>query len=144
LEQLIDRHEERRAYAAAIAYAQRLLRHDPLHEAAYLTLMRLYAVSGDRPAALRIYHSCVTVLERELGVPPSGATQQIYEQLLAVDSGVGSTPLVPADSPFTGRHRQRQALQQWWRAGAQGSVQCVCLSGDAGIGKTRLADEFAN
>ena len=54
LEQLVLLHEERRNYAAAIVHAQRLLRHDPLHEATYRRLMRLYALNGDRTAALRV------------------------------------------------------------------------------------------
>src|SRR5262249_37611751 len=33
---------------AALAYAQRLLRHDPLREETYRGLMRLYAACGDR------------------------------------------------------------------------------------------------
>ncbi len=40
LEQLVLLHEERRAYADAIACAQRLLQHDGLHEATYRRLMR--------------------------------------------------------------------------------------------------------
>ena len=65
---LIHLHEERRELKPAIAYAQRLLRHDPLLEEIYRQLMRLHALEGDRPAALRVYHTCATILDRELGV----------------------------------------------------------------------------
>ena len=56
MEQLIQLLEEGREYDQAIRYAQRLLRHDPLHEAGYRRLMRLRALSGDRAGALRVYH----------------------------------------------------------------------------------------
>jgi DNA-binding SARP family transcriptional activator len=59
LEQLIGLQEQERDYAAAIGSAQRLLRHDPLHEATYRQLMRLHVVNGDRAAALRTYHNCI-------------------------------------------------------------------------------------
>ena len=85
LEALITLHENQRNYEAAIAYTQRLLRHDPLHEPAYQRLMQLYALNGDRASALRTYHTCVTVLERELAVPPDAATRKLYERL--VDAG---------------------------------------------------------
>ena len=71
LERLILLLEQTGDYAAAIGYAQRLLRHDPLHEAMYQHLMRLHALSGDRASAVRVYHTCTTILERELGVEPS-------------------------------------------------------------------------
>ncbi|MFL5699029.1 MAG: BTAD domain-containing putative transcriptional regulator, partial [Ktedonobacteraceae bacterium] len=53
LERLVLLLERERQYQDAIGLAQRLLRHDPLHEATYRHLMRLYAGSGDRAAALR-------------------------------------------------------------------------------------------
>ena len=86
MEQLIQLLEERREYGQAIRHAQRLLRDDPLHEAGYRRLMRLRALSGDRAGALRVYHTCATTLQRELGVEPSPATQRTYEQVLPVAS----------------------------------------------------------
>ncbi len=65
-ERLIALLDQERDYTAAISVAQRLLRHDPLHEATYRQLMHFYALRGDRAAALRVYHTCVTVLEREV------------------------------------------------------------------------------
>ncbi len=82
LEQLILLLEQAGEYAAAIGHAQQLLRHDPLHEAAYQQLMRLHALSGNRARALRVYQTCATILERELGVAPSPATGAVYAQLL--------------------------------------------------------------
>jgi len=62
--------------------AQLLLREDPLQEASYRHLMRLYAESGNRSAAIRTYQNCVAVLKRELAVEPGPETRQVYEQLI--------------------------------------------------------------
>ena len=86
LEQLIDLAEQRHDLPAAIAHAERLLQHDPLHEAAYRNLMRLHALHGDRAAALSVYHTCVSVLRRELGLPPDAATRSLHAQLLNDDA----------------------------------------------------------
>ncbi len=86
LERLAVLLEKEGDYTRAIATAQRLQRHDPLHEAAYRHLMRLYAASGNRAAVVRIYQNCSTVLEQELGVGPSSATREAYEQFLQVES----------------------------------------------------------
>lgn len=96
LEQLARLLEQEGNYTKAISTAQRLLRHDPLHEATYRHLMRLYAASGNQAAVVRTYQSCSTVLEQELAVAPSAATHQLYEQLMLVEHS--STQSSPARS----------------------------------------------
>jgi len=151
-ERLIALLEEERAYDAAIEAARRLLRHDPLHEATYRQLMRLYALRGDRAAALRVYHTSVTVFERELGTEPSQVTRAAYESLLQSDTPSTSPtsprtptgPLTPRGTatPLLGRKAEWHHLQEIWRKAAGGRPQIVILTGEAGIGKTRLADEM--
>src|SRR5438128_3204445 len=138
-ERLIALLEEERDYDAAITTAQQLLRQDPLHEASYRQLMRLYALRGDRAAALRVYHTCVTVLERELGTEPSEVTRAVYQSLLQSDTSV--TPSGPLTSrgtaaPMVGRKAAWQQLQAAWRKAASGHPQMVMLAGDTGIGNT--------
>jgi len=101
LERLVRMLEEQRDYPSAIGYAQRLLRHDPLHEATYRHLMRLHALNHDRAGALRVYHTCTTVLQRELEVEPSAATRQAYQRLLG--NGPQEAHAVPSDSRWVGR-----------------------------------------
>ncbi len=81
LEWLLCLREQEGDYQGAIRIAQQLVRKDPLQEASYRHLMRLYAASGNRAAAVRIYQRCVAVLERELSVEPGPATRRVYEQL---------------------------------------------------------------
>jgi DNA-binding SARP family transcriptional activator len=146
LERLILLLEQERDYQAAISYAQRLLRYDPLHEATYRYLMRLYAANSERAAALRAYHTCATILERELAVEPGAATREIYERLLQKDAP--SVPLTTpsmvlvAEVPLVGRQHEWAQLQAAWQSAAAGATQLVVLSGEAGIGKTRLAEEL--
>jgi len=139
LEELVLLHEERRSYAPAITHAQRLLRYDPLHEITYRHLMRLYALTGERAAALRVYHTCVATLERELDVPPSAATRQLYEQLLQTEA---PAPPHSQRHAFVGRQKEWSVLQNFWRAANRGSLRLVCIEGEAGLGKTRLAEEL--
>jgi DNA-binding SARP family transcriptional activator len=144
LERLARMLEEQRDYPAAIRSAQRLLQHDPLQEAAYRLLIRLHALNGDRAGALRVYHTCTTVLRRELDVEPSTATRRAYEQLLGAEPRPSSpVPATAAFSPLVGRDREWAQLQQVWRTvtGGGGS-HAVVLRGEAGIGKTRLAEDL--
>ena len=88
LERLVDGYGERGEYEQAISYAQRWLALDTLREAVHRRLMRLYAASGDRSAALRQYQSCVKLLDDELGVAPEAETTALYESLRQ-ESGAG-------------------------------------------------------
>jgi len=146
LERLIVLLEDQRDYRTAIGYAQRLLRHDPLHEATCRRLMRLHALSGDRAGALRAYHTCATILQRELAVEPSPATREAYERLLQTDALPAPSPAPPvglaAVSPLVGRHQEWVRLQETWQAASAGRPHFVLVTGEAGIGKTRLAEEL--
>lgn len=140
LEQLIQLLEKERQYQSAIHYARRLLREDPLHEVAYRRLMRLHALDGNVAGALRVYHTCNTTLQRELGVHPSPATQETYERLLKKEAP--STVPLPARVPLVAREPAWNKMQKIWRLAANQKTQIVLITGEAGIGKTRLAEEL--
>jgi DNA-binding SARP family transcriptional activator/Tfp pilus assembly protein PilF len=153
LEQLAKLLEDQRAYQAAIPYVERLLRTDPLHEASYRRLMRLHALNGDRSRALSTYHTCEAILDRELEVAPAPATRELYQRLLGVGSGPepsGGRALredtrredMPAPVPLVGRKEEWAHLLQAWQAAEQGQPHWALLSGEAGIGKTHLAEEL--
>jgi predicted ATPase/DNA-binding SARP family transcriptional activator len=145
LERLLLLLEQRRDYPPAIRAAQRLLRHDPLHEVTYQHLMRLHARSGDRASALRAYQTCAAVLRRELDVDPSPATTAAYKRLAdAVEhaEAVAESP-PPADRPpqlptpltsLIGRTRERAEV-----ARLLATTRLLTLTGAGGSGKTRLA-----
>ncbi|HEU5098754.1 MAG TPA: BTAD domain-containing putative transcriptional regulator [Roseiflexaceae bacterium] len=153
LEKLILLLEQQQNYPAAIGYAQRLLRHDPLHEATYQHLMRLYALSGDRASAVRVYRTCATVLARELGVEPSPATHEAYERLRHMEAqpappagrpsshaeGDGLHNLPIALTSFIGRTREIAEITRLLTR-----TRLLTLTGAGGCGKTRLALAAAN
>ena len=145
LEQLATLADEQGDGDAAVGHAQRLLELDPLDESTYRRLMRLHARAGERARALVVYHACVSALGRELGVSPSAETAELYERLIA-DSG-GSAGVRPATAevaavPVIGRDREWDQLVRCWQATAEGRAQLVLVRGEAGIGKSRLVEDF--
>jgi len=138
--------EEQRDYASAIGHAERLLRHDSLHERTYRRLMRLHALDGDRAGALRVYHTCAAVLKSELDIEPNADMQEAYQRLLNMQAPAVLTSRTPATSTvhpvLVGRHDEWNMLGNAWRRASAGKATLVLLSGEAGTGKTRLAEEF--
>ncbi|HEX2375544.1 MAG TPA: BTAD domain-containing putative transcriptional regulator [Actinomycetota bacterium] len=65
----------------AVDAARRFLALDPLHEPAHRQLMRIYAWSGRRGAALRQFQACQRILEEELGVEPLEETVAVHEAI---------------------------------------------------------------
>lgn len=138
LAQLAGLYEARRDYRRAIGHAQALLRHDLLHEPAYAQLMRLHALNDDRAASLHTYHTCATVLRRELDVAPGPATRELYERLLNARAQPSAPPPAAA-IPLIGRTAEWAQLQQLWRD-ARSRPGLALITGETGIGKTRLAE----
>ncbi len=143
------------AYESAIAFARRWLALDPLREEAHRLLMQSYAAAGQYNAALRQYQDCVRILDQELGVAPLQATTQLYKDIkenrLQPIQQTTSGPPAPLPSltvpvqvekpPFVGRAREWAGLEEAYaQVGPAGRF--AVLEGEAGIGKTRLAEEF--
>ncbi len=172
LERLVNGSAAKGDFNTAIGYTQRWLSLDALHEPAHRQLMLLYAISGQRTAAMRQYKECLQILERELGVPPLEETTRLYDAIadgqvlgsatpLAVNfspPGLPSSSPLPepaaaiderkvhpaqllASLPLTGRDAEWGQLQRAY-ATIEQDGRLVVLEGEAGIGKTRLSNEF--
>src|SRR5262249_49363525 len=143
LGRLIGLLEQARELSSAIQYADRLLAMDPFCETSYQTLMRLHAMRGDRAVALLVYHQCATVLRRELDTHPGPATQHLRDQ-------VTKQALIPSDQPnvsiksetthlpLVGRQQEFKQLLEAWNTAQIGRASFALVTGESGIGKTRL------
>ncbi len=142
----------------ALPYARRWVALDPLQEPARRRLMLLYAWTGRRAQALQQYRECVQVLDAELGVAPLDETTRLYEAIKEnrpppppsalpertppLAPGAPATPPGPgAPLPLVGRAAEWATLAASY-AGIGASGRVLVLAGEAGIGKTRLADEL--
>jgi DNA-binding SARP family transcriptional activator/tetratricopeptide (TPR) repeat protein len=115
---------------------------DPLNEAAHADLVRQLAAAGDRAGALVAGREMTDRLRDELGVRPG----PVLRAALAEAHGPGSAPSlagpVPA-RPLFGRSAELRALAAAWTAARAGRGRVVLITGEAGIGKTRLVGELA-
>ena len=131
-----------------IRHATRLVALDPLREDYYQTLMRLHLRNNDRSSALRVFHQCKRSLQRELGVSPGKATQDIFTEVLKSGEAPQDAVTIPPSMaptkplPLVGRRLEWERLSACWRRVSEGESHFVLITGEPGIGKTRLAEEF--
>jgi len=78
LGKLLRHHVRASAVEPAIQVGLKLLGLDPTQESVYRTLMWLYEQQDRRGAALRLYETCLGVLERELGDEPEPETRDLW------------------------------------------------------------------
>jgi DNA-binding SARP family transcriptional activator len=145
--------------AAAVAAAEEAAQRAPLHEAAHRALMAAHDAAGNRAEALRAYQRARRLLAAELGIDPSAETEAAYLALLgpapptrAPGAAGRTTPAVDGDAgaaggrppvPFVGRDVELGVLTTAWEQASQGARHVVVITGEAGIGKSRLAGEAA-
>src|SRR5229473_1274838 len=158
--QLFDRlsafQEEAFELEQARATLTRWLALDPLSEEASRRLMRVHLARGDAVAALRVYATLRARLAEELQAEPSADTVALAEHVRATSAAsrgshpahsspatVESRPPSELVAPLVGRAAAFTQLVGSFQQARQGRPQAVLLEGEAGIGKTRLARDFA-
>lgn len=129
------------AYPAALGVYQELLAQDPLQEAEQGAAIRLLALGGDLGAALRQFEEYRRLLKEQLGLEPSPEISALYTALRAGTPPRGAAPAnIPrtlAEPPLVGRAGDWAWLEANWGRGL------LLLTGEAGVGKSRLVLEFA-
>jgi DNA-binding SARP family transcriptional activator len=155
LDRLAFLQEEAREYPEALNTARRLVQTDPLQPAANERLMRLYTLVGDRPGALKVYRAYTQQLWQELGAKPDVQIEELYEHIQAAakspDRGTiklsvknSDQPEERAAEPLVGRTEEWRKLLALWQNATRGKIQVGFITGEAGIGKTRLITEMTN
>ncbi|MFD5635312.1 ATP-binding protein [Streptomyces sp. NPDC127077] len=142
---IAEEHLARGAAAEAAAVAEQVLALSPAEELAHRVLIDALLRQGLRRQAVRQYHVCHEVLSAELGVRPGPETERLHRAALAAAPAPALTaPPLPAPlratrgaPPLRGRDTVLERLL------AAVGPPVTLLSGEAGIGKTRLVSEVA-
>ncbi|MDF3052132.1 MAG: hypothetical protein K0S19_237, partial [Geminicoccaceae bacterium] len=129
--------------------ANRMLGLDELCEDAVRAKMEVFALTGDRFAALRLYEEWRLKIDEELSAKPSEEMAAIAIQLRK--RGWERAPIADLPNPsfdqrrskaFVGRSTEYKALYEAWESLRQRQRAHVMVLGDSGVGKTTLVDRF--
>jgi len=111
---------------------------DALNEDATFALAQIMAINGSKAQAMKLldgYDAEVGRSSAELKSSSHLLRRRIRERLRDGDRA-------PAALPFLGRDSEMVALSERLELARGGQAQSVVIAGEAGIGKSRLAEEF--
>ena len=145
---------------AAARHAEAAMEADPLDETAHRWFMSASAAAGEQARALAAYAALSRRLGEELGADPAPQTRELHLAILREQptDPVGSDGRASsASSPraargnravrtspvLAGRDGEIGALREAWRSAVGGEPGLVMIVGEAGIGKTALAELIA-
>jgi len=146
----------------AARYAEAAMTADNLDEAAHRWYMAATAAAGERARALRAYADLRQRLAEELGTDPAPQTRELHLAILREESTLpGSTKSrpaladasklaahegqarvrrTPAAPVLVGRDAEIAVLRSAWQQAVERELSLVLILGEAGIGKTALAE----
>ncbi len=149
---LVIQSRSERDFTRAIGYAQQLLAEDPWREDTVRQLIAARYDLGDSAGAIAEYERFARSTRTELGIEPMPETRALRDTIARGSVLPSSLDRVrparterrPEDSPFAGRRRDLERIRHAWeRATRSGGGSVVAIEGEPGIGKSRLAAEFA-
>ncbi len=146
---------------------------NPMREQLWSQRMLALYRAGRQAEALRVFQELRQTLVAELGIEPGHDAQWLEQAILEqnpdldwispepdqvrgesattpdtllgseTNKGLTTTASESSDEHILGREAELDSMKSWWRAVEQGESRLLMLEGDAGIGKTCLAEELA-
>jgi DNA-binding SARP family transcriptional activator/tetratricopeptide (TPR) repeat protein len=126
----------------ALPLARRVVELVPVAEHGWRRLMRLHYLRNDRAAAQEAFWRLTSLLRDELGIRPSAETLQLMQTVEAADP-IHALPHRPVPASvlrppiLVGRTQAWQAMSAAWQR-----PEPFLLIGEAGLGKSRLLEDF--
>jgi DNA-binding SARP family transcriptional activator/tetratricopeptide (TPR) repeat protein len=160
IEKRVDALLELGRHAEIVGELEALVVEHPLRERLCAQLMLALYRARRQAEALNAYQATRRALVDDLGIEPSPELHELERRILRQDPTLEPAPparrsqvptTVPATVPgrraagtFVGRRRELETLEAGLEDAINGRGRLFLLVGEPGIGKSRLADEFAS
>jgi DNA-binding SARP family transcriptional activator/tetratricopeptide (TPR) repeat protein len=134
-------------HQTALAVIQPLASTRPLDEHLQRVLIVVLAGLGRRWEAIEAYERLRDVLEETYAAEPEPQTKALYRRLLTsgkplLDAQLPGGEQPPDTQSLVGRQPEWERLWSSWQRASAGDSHLFLITGEAGIGKTHLAEEL--
>ncbi|MBM2614114.1 AAA family ATPase [Actinoplanes sp. LDG1-06] len=127
-------------HSAVAAELAALAAEHPLRESICALRVRAHTRAGHQGRALELLREMRRRLDDELGIEPGPALQALETAVLRQQAfPVRPKPAPTRETPLIGREAELSELDQILAHAATGALSAALLTGEPGIGKTRLA-----
>jgi DNA-binding SARP family transcriptional activator len=134
-----------------VELAERWLKCNPLSDEAARLAVEARYLSGDRGTALARFSEYRALLARETGCEPSRTLLNLVRRVESDVTPPNARPVTDEwyarapsfESSLIARDEEWATLVKAWKAMNRGTGRVVLIEGEAGVGKSRLAEEFA-
>ncbi len=141
-------------HSELIGELQQLVSAQPMRERLHALLMLALYRTGRQADALDAYRQARDALAEQLGIEPTSELRDLERAILMQDPALAAPARVAAPppepdvkargrAPFVGRSAEREELLSALTQARSGQGALFLVAGDAGIGKTRLAEAVA-
>jgi DNA-binding SARP family transcriptional activator len=161
LEDRIEADLERGRHGELIGELERLIASEPHRERSRAQLMLALYRSGRQAEALEAYATARQALVDQLGIEPGRELKELQAAILNQDPALDlppapsersrpptrteqSTGTTAQAETFVGRERELTQFREALEGALAGRTSLFLIAGEPGIGKSRLADEFAS
>ena len=151
LELLIEAKLALGRHAEVIGQLETLIAEHPYREGLRAQLMLAFYRCDRQADALQAYQNGRRALVEGLGIEPGERLRELERAILAQDPGLAGPagemaelpPELGAGTLLVGRDAELDWLREHWRRARGGAGRLVLVTGETGLGKTRLAAELA-
>lgn len=130
-------------YSKAEHYGQLLIKEDEFNEGSYRILMNIYKQQENYDKAIKLYNRLAKILKEELGIVPDIKTKKLYDDIVYLLSSREINSPGISKELFYGREREIEEItKNFYSFINNKDFKSVLITGEAGIGKTKLRKKF--
>ena len=141
----LNKNLKKRFYNDVEYYAKLIIKADEFDENAYRLLIKTYLNKGDYTKGIKVYNELSNFLKKELNIEPDSNTKILINRVLKLRNIDKKQESFFYKKYFYGREKESSFIFSEYKNFINNKdYRSIILFGEAGVGKTKLAQEFIN
>jgi len=141
----LNKNLKKKIYNDVEYYAKLIIKADEFDENAYRLLIKTYLNKGDYTKAIIIYNELSNLLKKELNIEPDINTKILINRVLKLRNIDRKRESSLYKKYFYGREKESSFIFSEYKNFINNkNFRSIVIFGEAGVGKTRLVQEFIN